>query len=1076
MNLEVQRNKCAREWVASLPLWLGLSLMTAAETRLSIAPQVKLGWPTSLGNTYQLQASDAPGGPWNNLGTSAAGNGSVHSRVDPVPQGQRRYQVLEMVPGTPATPTNPVNGGFELANGTAAANWNTSNNQPPIRIGTDAHSGSFSMRSALLNVGTATSEGGLNQAIVAQGGSITVGQSYHFSFWAKRVSAGVSYVQEYEVQWLNASGAVLGGGTGVNRFSGTQGTWVKFSNNNLVPPSGTVDARVRFRFVTGAVSGDFGEVLIDDVLLDSGNSGPGTPEVVRVLPVTSEPVASLSWPSISGMNYQPVATTDLVTWDEISPMVTGNGSIKSVTVPMTKTAEFFRLEMPVAIVLPPADLQTTTSGAANSIGLVWNASPTVGVTGYRILYGTISGNLGQSLDVGNVISASIPNLIAGQTYFLSVVAITASGESLPGAATISAIPNVDSGIVALYNSSTVLEANTTVNTPTALITRIADRARDRHAREAQFNSYDHYLSWYWEQRMANIEIIDRVGKAGQPQHITFNYTTHDLLNPAEFRTFFGGVSTVAQYNNNQIAAFVSSNPSATPGETDYHYTATITQNANQGNRALQLGDRVEIEISLFLNGPRHGRLNYYGTTLLYIVGQGIVPWAQGNDLGFPGGVVGNVNQTLDSHPLPTNAWLGGLTTLPYQYSNEPEHRFKQLAGNISPTNGIPFMLGRRLHHTDFGTGVHSEPDNPVFSTHIGKLGPKFIARSCVECHVNNGRALPPAIGAPMLKSVVEVASDAAGTPHPTLGSVLQPQITTGVAEGGAVISNYINTNGQYNDGTAYSLRKPSYTFQGVTPSHFSVRLSPPLVGLGLLEAVAESTILALADPNDANRDGISGRTRTVIDPETAEPRLGRFTAKGGQARVKHQIAAALKNDMGVTTSIFPNLDGETTGGTPQLGAPELDQMARYVSLLGVAARRELNNAQALQGEQLFTTASCTKCHTPALTTSPYHPMAELRNQTIRPFTDMLLHDMGPGLADNLSEGSASGSEWRTAPLWNIGLTAGVSGGEAYLHDGRARSIEEAILWHGGEGETSKQAFLGMSAADRAALVRFIKSL
>jgi CxxC motif-containing protein (DUF1111 family) len=205
-------------------------------------------------------------------------------------------------------------------------------------------------------------------------------------------------------------------------------------------------------------------------------------------------------------------------------------------------------------------------------------------------------------------------------------------------------------------------------------------------------------------------------------------------------------------------------------------------------------------------------------------------------------------------------------------------------------------------------------------------------------------------------------------------------------------------------------------------------------------------------------------------------RLGRFTAKGGQAKVKHQIASALNNDMGVTTSIFPTPDGGTAPQTPELPDAELDEMTRYIALLGVGARRDLNDAQALQGEVLFQNAACVQCHTPTLTTSPHHPMSELRNQTIHPYTDLLLHDMGPGLADNMGEGAASGAEWRTAPLWNIGLTAGVSGGEAYLHDGRARTIEEAILWHGGEAEASKNAFLGMSAAERAALVRFIKSL
>ena len=386
------------------------------------------------------------------------------------------------------------------------------------------------------------------------------------------------------------------------------------------------------------------------------------------------------------------------------------------------------------------------------------------------------------------------------------------------------------------------------------------------------------------------------------------------------------------------------------------------------------------------------------------------------------------------------------------------------------------MLGRRLHHTDFGNGVHSEPDNPIFTENAGKLGPKFIARSCVECHVNNGRALPPAVGAPMFQTVVKVGSDATGSPHPTLGSVLQPQSTGGPVEGSATIASYTTNNAQYGDATPYSLRKPNYTFSGTVPAFFSARLAPQLVGLGLLEAVSENTIIALADPNDANADGISGRIQTVIDPETGQPRLGRFTSKGGKARISHQIAAALNTDLGVTTTILPILDGETTGGAPELSSADLDKMTRYVALLGVGARRDLTNAQALLGEQLFISAQCVKCHTPTLTTSAYHPMAELRNQTIRPYTDLLLHDMGTGLADNMGEGVATGSEWRTPPLWNIGFTAGVSGGEAYLHDGRARSLEEAILWHGGEAEAPKESFRTMSGADRAAVIKFLKSL
>ena len=724
---------------------------------------------------------------------------------------------------------------------------------------------------------------------------------------------------------------------------------------------------------------------------------------------------------------------------------------------------------------PPSDLRDVTTGSSDSVGLAWTASTSQGVTGYRILYGENSGNLDNSLDVGNVTSASVAGLTAGQSYFLSVVTCTDNGQSNTDDAMISAQTGPTINTPNLFTAFTVLEAPTTVETPNALTTFLSDRVRDRHAREAQFNAYDHYLSWYWEQRMMNIEIIDRVGKNGGTD-ITFNYTTQRPLNPAEFRTFFRGITTLAEYSHNQIADLVSTNPSATPGETDYNYSASISTNTQQ-NRPIAVGDRVEVEISQFLQAPRNGRLNYYGTTLLYIVGQGIVPWGEGQDLGFNGGVVGNVIQRLDSYPLPTTAWLGGQTTLSYQYSDEPEHAFKQTATNLSPTSGFDFMLGRRLHHTDFGSGAHSESGNPIFAEQVGKLGPKYIARSCVACHVNNGRALPPAIGVSLNQFVVKVGVDANGSIHPTLGSVLQPVSTSGAGEGSASISSYATVDGNYADGTAYVLRKPSYTFTQTTPTHYSARIAPNLVGMGLLEAISEGSIRALADPADLNSDGISGRIQIVTDPETNQPRLGRFGYKGARARIRHQVAGALNTDMGVTTASFPTLDGATSGGTPELSDDDVDLMTRYTALLGVQARRGLSDAQALQGEALFTTAGCAQCHTTQFTTSAFHPMTEVRSQTIHPYTDLLLHDMGPELADNMGEGIATGSEWRTSPLWNIGHTAGVNQtGEAYLHDGRARNLEEAILWHGGEGEASKEAFRTMAAADRAALIAFLKSL
>ena len=606
----------------------------------------------------------------------------------------------------------------------------------------------------------------------------------------------------------------------------------------------------------------------------------------------------------------------------------------------------------------------------------------------------------------------------------------------------------DPDIIPLHDPSTTLEADTSVDTPAALITRMADRMRDRHACEP--GAYDHYLSWYWEERTVVIEFVDRVAKGGKD--ITVNITSLAPLNNPDFRCFFRGINTVAEYHHNVAVKLVGPN----------RYTTTITHN-NIEQRGLQVGDRMEFEFSPFLVAPKNGRKNYYGTAHLYIVGQGIVPW-QGS------------GEKLDSIPLPETDLIGGKTTLPYQYSKEPQHQFKQMAGNIAPASAQPFMLGRRLHHTDFGNGLHSEQPNPAYEAQAGKLGPGFVNSSCIACHVNNGRALPPALSGFMYQTVIKIAADADGSPHPQLGSSVQSQTTLSDSETVATIETYAVIAGKYADGTPYQLRKPNYTFLGVRPTYYSVRLTPQLVGLGLLEAVSEQTIMALADPADENGDGISGRVQVVTDPETGQPRLGRFGYKAGQARLRHQIASALNSDMGITTTVFNRLDGEPDATDPELADDELANLTRYISTLGVSARRDLDSAEALRGEMLFTSSGCAKCHLARLTTSPHHPLAELRGQSIQPFTDLLLHDMGKGLADNLGEKGASGSEWRTAPLWGIGLTKNVSGAEAYLHDGRARTLSEAILWHGGEGESAREAFRTMPAVDRAAIIRFLKSL
>jgi CxxC motif-containing protein (DUF1111 family) len=327
----------------------------------------------------------------------------------------------------------------------------------------------------------------------------------------------------------------------------------------------------------------------------------------------------------------------------------------------------------------------------------------------------------------------------------------------------------------------------------------------------------------------------------------------------------------------------------------------------------------------------------------------------------------------------------------------------------------------------------------------------------------------------MFQTVIKVGSDKEGTPHAMLGTALQPQSVTGKPEGSARLVQLRSIEGAYADGSRYELVKPLYQFD-VAPDFYSIRLTPHLVGLGLLEAIDEQALATLADPEDANQDGISGRMRLVRDPQTGQVRVGRFGYKASQPRLLHQIAGALNSDMGVLTSVFPQADGSRIDGETELSDADLDNLYRYIATLGVPARRDLEDETTIRGEALFNAAHCIKCHVPSMTTSPYHPLAELRRQKIQPYTDLLLHDMGPELADSLGEPGATGAEWRTPPLWGIGLTAGVSQGESYLHDGRARTLAEAILWHGGEGTAAHDAFVAMPADDRNALIRFLKSL
>ena len=634
-------------------------------------------------------------------------------------------------------------------------------------------------------------------------------------------------------------------------------------------------------------------------------------------------------------------------------------------------------------------------------------------------------------------------------------------------------------VTPLFNASTQRQTDSQWDRGDALITRFSDRPRTRHAREDQFQSYDHYVKFYFENRASNIEIVDYVAKGGST--IEMNVRTLWPLNQreAENRWWYIGQNTVAHYAGNGIMEY--------KGFDGQYYNYQKIDNLNrQDNREIRMGDRLEFEISQFSDSsiPR-GQANYYGTTFLYIVGQGIVPWYATNTGPYP----------EDSREIPLSYRLGGKTTLPYQYSDEPNDHFMQMATNLGYDNAQKFLVGRRVHHSSFIDGSHDEdPENGIFDATNGVSSAKrYINDRCSGCHERNGGAAVAANNESLDKWVFKVG-DANGNADPQRGRVLQPKSQSGEGEGSPSISFWSDVAG--------NLRKPNYQFSNGTPARFSARIAPRLVGLGLLEAIPEDTILAMQDPNDANGDGISGRANLVNDPQDSSiKRLGRFGWKATTSSVRHQAAAALNTDMGVKTSVLPNLDcgsaqSNCNAGGRTFSDARLNELVTYLTTLGVRPQRGwktgTENQSIIEGKARFNQIGCDGCHTPSIQTSAFHPFAEVRDQTIHPYSDLLLHDMGDGLADNLGEGLASGREWRTTPLWGLGHSSCVTGGvinpsgqeggeicspkETYLHDGRARSIDEAIRWHGGEADNAKNQYQNISDQQRQELLMFLQSL
>lgn len=398
------------------------------------------------------------------------------------------------------------------------------------------------------------------------------------------------------------------------------------------------------------------------------------------------------------------------------------------------------------------------------------------------------------------------------------------------------------------------------------------------------------------------------------------------------------------------------------------------------------------------------------------------------------------------------------------------------------------------------------------STHASDgLGPLFNARSCQSCHLKDGRGGPPAPGEPAVSLVLRLSippnSDAdrqalssyrqAAIAEPVYGGQLQSFAIQGHAPEGQLTISYRESPVALRGGEIASLRQPRYGIADLAygPLHpelmMSPRVAPPMIGLGLLEAIAESDILSLADPNDRDGDGISGRPNRVWSAADNKPALGRFGWKAGEPSIRQQTSHAAAGDIGLSSAFAPNLAGDCTaqqaaclkaanGNDPgeqvELTETMLNLVTFYARNLAVPARRDVAKPQVLAGKKLFYDSGCAACHRPKYVTPHNEDMPEQSDQLIWPYTDMLLHDMGEALADHRPEGDASGREWRTAPLWGIGLTQTVSGHTTLLHDGRARNLLEAVLWHGGEAEAAKTNVVDMTPGQRAALLAFLNSL
>lgn len=442
-------------------------------------------------------------------------------------------------------------------------------------------------------------------------------------------------------------------------------------------------------------------------------------------------------------------------------------------------------------------------------------------------------------------------------------------------------------------------------------------------------------------------------------------------------------------------------------------------------------------------------------------------------------------ESSPARPEPGEELSGGATTV----TDSSRDAYARPAENLLTEHRSAFFSGNTFFNRNWVMA-------PASAEGTDGLGPVFNARSCSSCHFKDGRGAPPDADEPFVGLLLRLSvpgEDAHGAPlpEPNYGGQFNHESIAGVPAEGSTRVSYQEQPGAFADGTPYVLAAPTYHFENLSfgplaeDTLVSPRVAPAVFGLGLLAAVPEATLRSLADPEDQDGDGISGRLNVVWDPKHQAHAVGRFGWKANQAGLEQQNSGALLGDIGISSALFPSQDcpdaqsacrTAETGGEPEIDQQKIDFITGYTHLLAVPARRNVGDQDVLSGKALFAELGCASCHVPTLKTGTFSAFPELENQTIHPYTDLLLHDMGAGLADGRPDFQATGSEWRTPPLWGIGLTEVVNRHTRFLHDGRARDLSEAILWHGGEAEAAQRAYLALSAKQRAKLLAFLGSL